>query len=157
MEDWEGVTVTFGDLRRAEGLPPPLSLPGVFIFTPSAVRCHRPFPSSSSLDWMDDSIKRRLHPPSSSTSFTFSLLVVSALSKLLSIPHAVLSSYFLFSPPVASPLSLLVLSFRSALPSLPFSLSIRQYLSISISRLGSKVFKDRQHPHSSSQNTTKHK
>ena len=89
--------------------------------------------------------------------FTLSLLVVSSLSKLLSIPHANSFSYFLFRFPPSLLLPLSPLSSRSAPSSLPLSLSVRQSLSISISPLGSKVFQDGQHPYSSSQNITKHK
>ena len=76
--------------------------------------------------------------------FTFLLLFLSSLSKLIPIPHANLFSCFLFSPP---PL-LLLPSPGSVPPSLPLSLSVLRSLSISISRSGSTVFQDRQHPHS---------
>ena len=68
--------------------PPPPPLPGVLLFV------HHPLPViiviDSSLDWIDDSIK---HPSTLILGlFSLSLVVVSPLSKLLSIPHANLIS-----------------------------------------------------------------
>ena len=132
--------------------PPPLrdislSLTSLFVVTTL-------FRSSSlSVGWMIVSSTR---PPSSSTSFH--LLTSRSLSKLLSIPHPNLFSYFLFSPPITSPLSRSrsrsLSSSRSVSPFLPLPLSIPQSPSMSISRSGSRVFQDGQHPHSHTQNTS---
>ena len=133
--------------------PPPPSFPGV---PPSSVRRHFPFSSSSSLGWMEDSVK---HP----STLILDLFSLSHFSSFHRFPNCfrchtricftISNSRLLSLPPLPLPPFLS----RWALPFLPLSLSIRQSLLISISRSDSTVFQDGQHPYSSLQNITKHK
>ena len=147
MELWACELACVRHHRRRLFVIFPLSLTPLFVVTTLS-------PSSSlSIGWI---ILPSNHPPSSSTSFhlTYHRFITSQMA--LDTTRELVFLVFFFRLLPLPPLPLPPVSFRSVPPSLRLSLSVRQSLFISISRSGSWFFQDRQHPHSSSQNITKH-